>query len=100
MKKLSRKSDAIVFQHNVEKQISFAFAGDSLGTFGDPLDRHGRPTNSIGVFINYVLGCDWQGIRILAVREEFVKQARAAGYEHVEKILEQQGTKRIAATED
>jgi hypothetical protein len=88
MKKMGRKSDAIVFQRNVEKQISFAFGGESLGTFGDPLDRHGRPTNSIGVFINYVLGCDWQGIKILA------------GYEHVAKILEKQGTKRIAATED
>jgi hypothetical protein len=100
MKKMGRKSDAIVFQRNVEKQISFAFGGESLGTFGDPLDRHGRPTNSIGVFINYVLGCDWQGIKILAVREEFIDGAKAAGYEHVAKILEKQGTKRIAATED
>lgn len=71
-----------------------------MGTSGDPLDRHGQPTNSIGVFINYVLGCDWQGIKILAVRKEFIEQAKAAGYACVEKILEKQGAKRIAATED
>jgi len=84
----------------VEKPISFAVTGESLGTFGDPVDRHGRPTNSVGVFINHVLGCDWQGIKILAVREEFIEQAKAAGYEPVERILEEYGTKRMGAAED
>ena len=54
----------------------------------------------MGVFINHVLGCDWQGIKILAVREEFIEQAKAAGYERAEKILEKHGTKRMGAAED
>ncbi len=54
----------------------------------------------MGVFINHVLGCEWQGIQILAVREEFIEQAKAAGCERVEKILEKHVTKRMGATED